>query len=179
MVRKEVAILTKLNHRNLTQLCGIFINPIMMLTELAPMGSLSKVLKEYKAANALVVPSVLRASIYQVCNLSVLHYGIIAMYHFRLHLEWIFCTISTLSTMTWRQIMYWFGNTHCQTLCCISTLNIHPFYWKSLIMVSAEFTVRLITLYAISLSMEHQDILLQKCYLALQSLTCNLKRLYM
>jgi len=87
MVRKEVAILTKLNHRNLTQLCGIFINPIMMLTELAPMGSLSKVLKEYKAANALVVPSVLRASIYQVCNLSVLHYGIIAMYHFRLHLE--------------------------------------------------------------------------------------------
>lgn len=66
MVRKEVAILTKLNHENLTQLCGIFTNPIMMLIELAPMGSLSNVLKEYKAANTLVVPSVLRASIHQV-----------------------------------------------------------------------------------------------------------------
>lgn len=68
MVRKEVAILAKLNHRNLTQLRGIFINPIMMLIELAPMGSLSSVLKEYKAANTLVVPSVLRASMYQVCK---------------------------------------------------------------------------------------------------------------
>lgn len=66
MVRKEVAILTKLDHRNLTQLCGIFTNPIMMLIELAPMGCLSSVLKEYKAANTLVVPSVLRASMYQV-----------------------------------------------------------------------------------------------------------------
>ena len=66
MVRKEVAILVKLNHKHLTQLCGIFINPIMMLIELAPMGSLSSVLKEYKAANALVVPSVIRASMYQV-----------------------------------------------------------------------------------------------------------------
>ena len=69
MVRKEVAILAKLNHKNLTQLCGIFINPIMMLIELAPMGSLSSVLKEYKAANTLVVPSVLSASMYQVCNM--------------------------------------------------------------------------------------------------------------
>ena len=70
MVRKEVAILAKLNHKNLTQLRGIFINPIMMLIELAPMGSLSSVLKEYKAANTLVVPSVLRASMYQVCNVN-------------------------------------------------------------------------------------------------------------
>lgn len=70
-VRKEAAILTKLNHKNLVQLCGIFTNPIMMLIELAPMGSLSSVLKEYKGANTLVVPSVLRASMYQVCTLSV------------------------------------------------------------------------------------------------------------
>ena len=64
-----MAILAKLNHRNLAQLCGIFINPIMMLIELAPLGSLSSVLREYKAANTLVVPSVLCASMYQVCKL--------------------------------------------------------------------------------------------------------------
>jgi len=67
-VRKEVAISTKLNHRNLTQLCGMFTNPLMMLMELAPMGSLSTVLKEYRAADALVVPSVLSNSINQVCE---------------------------------------------------------------------------------------------------------------
>lgn len=88
MVRKEVAIFTKLNHENLTQLCGIFTNPIMMLIELAPMGSLSSVLKEYKAANMLVVPSVLRASIYQVNNLSVLHYGIPLFTTFKLDCIW-------------------------------------------------------------------------------------------
>ena len=76
MVRKEVAILAKLNHKNLTQLCGIFINPIMMLIELAPMGSLSSVLKEYKAANTLVVPSVLCASMYQVCHPQLLFYNV-------------------------------------------------------------------------------------------------------
>lgn len=87
MVRKEVAILTKLNHKNLAQLCGIFTNPIMMLIELAPMGSLSSVLKKYKAANTLVVPSVLRASIHQVCSLNVLEYEIGISLHPRLHPE--------------------------------------------------------------------------------------------
>lgn len=99
MVRKEVAILAKLNHQNLTQLCGIFINPIMMLIELAPMGSLSSVLKEYKAANTLVVPSVLRASMYQVCNMNILHFETGIFLYLRLHLEWTSSTQSVLSTL--------------------------------------------------------------------------------
>lgn len=86
MVRKEVAILSKLNHKNLTQLCGIFTNPMMMLIELAPMGSLSSILKEYKAANALVVPSVLRASMYQASSLNVLYETNLDMLYPRLHL---------------------------------------------------------------------------------------------
>lgn len=86
MVRKEVAILSKLNHKNLTQLCGIFTNPMMMLIELAPMGSLSSILKEYKAANALVVPSVLRASMYQASSMNVLYETNIDMLYPRLHL---------------------------------------------------------------------------------------------
>ena len=86
MVRKEVAILSKLNHKNLTQLCGIFTNPMMMLIELAPMGSLSSILKEYKAANALVVPSVLRAAMYQASSLNVLYETNLDMLYPRLHL---------------------------------------------------------------------------------------------
>ena len=66
LIRREVNFLSTLHHENLTQLCGVRTNPFMLLTELAPFGSLSTVLKQYRCANKVLAPAVLQASVYQV-----------------------------------------------------------------------------------------------------------------
>ena len=65
-IRKEVSFLSSLHHDNLTQLCGVCTNPFMLLMELAPLGSLDSILKDYREVNAVLTPSVLQASMCQV-----------------------------------------------------------------------------------------------------------------
>ena len=66
MIRKEVLFLSTLCHHNLTQLCGVSTHPLMLLMELAPLGSLSSILKQYRNANQVLSPAVLQASTFQV-----------------------------------------------------------------------------------------------------------------
>lgn len=66
MIRKEVLFLSTLHHHNLTQLCGVSTHPFMLLIELAPLGSLGSILKQYRAANQVLTPAVLQASMHQV-----------------------------------------------------------------------------------------------------------------
>ena len=66
MVRKEVLFLSTLHHKNLTQLCGVSTHPFMLLMELAPLGSLGSILKQYRAANQVLSPAILQASMHQV-----------------------------------------------------------------------------------------------------------------
>lgn len=66
MIRKEVLFLSTLRHQNLTQLCGVSTHPFMLLIELAPLGSLGSILKQYRAANQVLTPAVLQASMHQV-----------------------------------------------------------------------------------------------------------------
>ena len=65
-IRKEVSFLSSLHHDNLTQLSGISTNPFMLLIELAPLGSLAGILKQYRAASKLLSPVLLQASMLQV-----------------------------------------------------------------------------------------------------------------
>ena len=66
MIRREVNFISTLRHRHLTQLCGVCTDPFMLLIELAPLGSLSTVLKQYQSAKEVLTPAVLQASVYQV-----------------------------------------------------------------------------------------------------------------
>ena len=66
MIRKEVLFLSTLHHEHLTQLCGVSTHPFMLLMELAPLGSLSSILKKYRAANQVLPPAILQASMHQV-----------------------------------------------------------------------------------------------------------------
>ena len=66
MIRKEVLFLSTLRHQNLTQLCGVSTHPFMLMMELAPLGSLSSILKQYRAANQVLTPEALQASMHQV-----------------------------------------------------------------------------------------------------------------
>lgn len=66
MIRKEVSFLSTLHHHNLTQLCGVSTHPFMLLMELAPLGSLGSILKQYRAVNQVLTPAVLQASMHQV-----------------------------------------------------------------------------------------------------------------
>ena len=68
MIRKEVLFLSTLRHHNLTKLCGVSTHPFMLLMELAPLGSLGSILKQYRAANQVLTPAILQASMYQVSN---------------------------------------------------------------------------------------------------------------
>jgi len=69
VIRKEVLFLSTLHHDNLTQLCGVCTNPFMLLMELAPLGSLASILKQYRAVNSVLAPAVLQVSMCQViCN---------------------------------------------------------------------------------------------------------------
>ena len=68
MIRKEVSFLSTLHHDNLTQLCGVSTSPFMLLIELAPLGSLRAIIKEYKAADKAFKSPVLCQSMSQVSN---------------------------------------------------------------------------------------------------------------
>jgi len=68
MIRKEVSFLSTLHHNNLTQLCGVSTSPFMLLIELAPLGSLRAIIKEYRAADVALASPVLCKSMNQVIN---------------------------------------------------------------------------------------------------------------
>lgn len=73
-VRQEVSILSKLDHDNLTRLCGVRSMPIVkgttsmicLMLELASKRSLRDVLKRYKNARRLLEPVTLKTTICQV-----------------------------------------------------------------------------------------------------------------
>ncbi|XP_065896958.1 leucine-rich repeat serine/threonine-protein kinase 1-like isoform X2 [Dysidea avara] len=74
MIRKEVSFLSTLHHENLTQLCGVSTNPFMLLIELAPLGSLRNIIKEYRAADMALTSPVLCKSVNQIASaLAFLH----------------------------------------------------------------------------------------------------------
>ena len=77
MIRKEVSFLSTLHHENLTQLCGVSTSPFMLLIELAPLGSLRTIIKEYRAADMALASSVLCQSMAQVCSVSMCTYVIL------------------------------------------------------------------------------------------------------
>ena len=66
VIRREVLFYSNLHHDNLTQLCGVRTNPFMLLMELAPLGCLSSILKQYRTANSVLAPPVLKESMCQV-----------------------------------------------------------------------------------------------------------------
>jgi len=72
MIRKEVSFLSTLHHDNLTQLCGVSTNPFMLLIELAPLGSLRTIIKEYRTVDMALAPPVLCQAMAQVCRLKYL-----------------------------------------------------------------------------------------------------------
>lgn len=74
-IRKEVSFLSALHHENLTKLCGVSTNPYMLLIELAPLGSLGAILKQYRAANTILTPVLLQASMLQVCSYIITLFG--------------------------------------------------------------------------------------------------------
>ena len=66
-IRQELAVLAKLNHPNLTELCGVRTHPhVCLLLELAPKNSLRAILKEYKECNLVLEPLTLKTSSVQV-----------------------------------------------------------------------------------------------------------------
>ena len=66
-----MSFLAVLEHRNLTRLVGVRTSPYMcLLLELAPYGSLSRMLKVYKKYDVVLEPVTLQASILQVGSLS-------------------------------------------------------------------------------------------------------------
>lgn len=66
-IRQEVAFLSALDHPHLTQLCGVRTQPyICMLLELAPLGSLRVMLKEYLHNNLVLESLTLKATTLQV-----------------------------------------------------------------------------------------------------------------
>lgn len=68
-IRAEVAVLSKLQHPNLTHLEGVTMQPHPgLLLPLAPQGSLHNVLKEYSSADVSVLPLTLQASARQVSS---------------------------------------------------------------------------------------------------------------
>ena len=76
-VRQEVSILSKLNHDNLTKLCGVRTTPIIqgatsmicLMLELASKRSLRDVLKQYRNAKRLLEPITLKTTICQVYSI--------------------------------------------------------------------------------------------------------------
>ena len=66
LIRREVNFISTLCHPHLTQLSGVRTHPFMLLIELAPLGSLSTLLEQYKRANEVLAAAVLQVSVYQV-----------------------------------------------------------------------------------------------------------------
>ena len=66
LIRSEVNFISTLCHPHLTQLSGVRTHPFMLLIELAPLGSLSTILKKYQRANVVLTPAALQVSVYQV-----------------------------------------------------------------------------------------------------------------
>jgi len=95
VIRKEVLFLSTLHHDNLTQLCGVCTNPFMLLMELAPLGSLASILKQYRAVNSVLAPAVLQASMCQVIDnhliIKIKKIKYCFYEYFRLHQHWLFC----------------------------------------------------------------------------------------
>jgi len=76
MIRKEVCFLSTLHHENLTQLCGVSTSPFMLLIELAPLGSLYRIIKEYRSADQAFASPVLRKSMAQVSIMCIVTYAV-------------------------------------------------------------------------------------------------------
>ena len=85
-IRQEVAFLSALDHPHLTQLCGVRTTPHMcLLLELAPLGSLRNMLKEYQNNNLVLEPLTLKTTTLQVhvhfnFNFNFVIHGIVLYY---------------------------------------------------------------------------------------------------
>lgn len=72
--RHEVNILQTINHANIIAFIGICLRPLALVLELAPLGSLADVFKNYKRAGSRIDQSTVQKSIFQVAKaLEFLH----------------------------------------------------------------------------------------------------------
>lgn len=72
--RQELSILTTLNHHNIVGLVGLCVNPLGILLQLAPKGSLLEHLKTLKQNNEKLTPAVLQQICVQIAKaLEYLH----------------------------------------------------------------------------------------------------------
>ena len=91
-IRQEVAFLSALDHPHLTQLCGVRTTPHMcLMLELAPLGSLRSMLKEYQNNNLVLEPLTLKTTTLQVhFNFNFVIHGIV-LYYANVHVHMCEC----------------------------------------------------------------------------------------
>ena len=66
-VKKELSILSPLKHPHIIQLHGVMMRPLGLILELAPLGSLKDILRDYAEAHAHLHISVTKQVVIQVC----------------------------------------------------------------------------------------------------------------
>ena len=71
--RKELTILLSLHHNNIVPLLGVSLQPLCLILKLAPLGSLSDQLSEYRRAGARLPVTAITTIIKQVTHL---HYRV-------------------------------------------------------------------------------------------------------
>jgi len=75
--RKEVGILLSLQHDHIVPLLALCLDPLSLVLQLAPQGSLSDRLKEYLRAGDRLTIRVIRDVIIQVSELPVVSTGVV------------------------------------------------------------------------------------------------------
>ena len=73
-IRNEVDFFCKLRHPNLVKMVGVNIKPICLMLELAPRGSLRRILKEYDKSSASLQPLTMKKCVQQVSKLYLTYY---------------------------------------------------------------------------------------------------------
>ena len=72
-VKKELSILSPLKHPHIIQLHGVMMRPLGLILELAPLGSIKDILRDYAEAHAHLHFSVTKQVVIQVHNYEIMH----------------------------------------------------------------------------------------------------------
>ena len=70
-VKKELSILFPLSHPHVVKLYGVMLRPMGLVLELAPMGSLKKILNRYHEVHAKLQARATQRVLIQVCHMTV------------------------------------------------------------------------------------------------------------
>lgn len=85
--RQELNILLSLRHQNIVPLVGVCTRPLALVLQLAPMGALDSILKNYRRSGAKLDVYVLQRIIFQVilqkkCNILVVILNVFLIYYY-------------------------------------------------------------------------------------------------